>query len=71
MGESSINDFGQSLEYLSYLLGFATFLVVLGLILEYGYDIPEAWKERRTWSWEPLITLIGGLLIRLTYRECL
>src|ERR1700685_4145941 len=62
----SINSLDNSLGIWGYVLVGTTALVVIGLILECLYEIPEALEERRIkGSWKPLLAVIGVVLITI------
>ena len=62
--ERTINTLEASLDSLEVWLLFMTALVVIGLVLEYWYEIPEAIDQlRKAWSWKPILVIVGGILI--------
>jgi hypothetical protein len=64
--QRDVNNLEASLDSLEVCLLVATGLVVLGLILEYWHEIPEAINElRKAWSWKPICIIAGGILITL------
>ena len=64
--QQAIRDLENSLDTLEAWLLAATGLVVLGLVLEYWHEIPEAIESlKKAWSWRPLLVIVGGVLITL------
>ncbi|SRR6266478_2054883 len=62
--ERDISNLERSLDSLEGWLAFMTALVVLGLVIEYWHELPEAITAlRRAWSWKPLCIVVGGILI--------
>jgi|SRR5712691_9124339 len=62
--QESIRNLETSLGSLERWLAFMTALVVLGLVLEYWHELPEAIATlKRTWSWKPLCSIAGAILI--------
>jgi hypothetical protein len=58
--ERTINTLESSLNSLDVWLLCMTALVVIGLILEYWHEIPEAInKLREVWSWKPIFVIVG------------
>ena len=54
----------SSLDRFEFWLTFATALVILGLILVFGFEIREAIATlKKGWSWKPLGVIAGGILI--------
>src|SRR5258708_25251971 len=61
---SNINDLERSLDSLEGWLALMTSLVVLGLVLEYWHELPEALASvKNTWSWKPILVIAGAILI--------
>jgi hypothetical protein len=62
--QRNITDLETSLRSLEHWLAFMTGLVVLGLVIEYWLEFPEAIRELRdAWSWKPLCVVLGGIFI--------
>ena len=62
--QRTIDNLEKSLTSLEFWLFAATALVVLGLVLEYWHEIPEAIIDlKRAWAWKPLLVIIGAVLI--------
>jgi hypothetical protein len=62
--QRTIEELEKSLTFLECWLFVATLLVVLGLILEYWHEVPEAFADlKKTWSWKPFLIIAGGVLI--------
>jgi hypothetical protein len=64
--QTTINDLEKSLDSLESWLLVATLLVVVGLVLEYWHDIPEALaKLRNGWDTKSVLVIVGGILITM------
>jgi hypothetical protein len=64
--ERSIRNLENSLDSLEGWLALMTGLVVLGLVLEYWHEIPEAIEHlRKAWSWKPVCIIAGAILITI------
>lgn len=64
--ERSIKTLETSLDSLEVWLAMMTSLVVLGLVLEYWHEIPEAisdFKRAANWVWKPVLVITGAILI--------
>lgn len=62
--QQAIHDLENSLDRLEIWLTAMTGLVVLGLVLEYWHEIPEAIaKLKQAWSWKSFLVIAGGILI--------
>jgi len=62
----SIAHLEKSLDLLEIWLAVMTALVVIGLVLEYWHEIPDAIRQlKRFWSWRPLFVIFGGMLITI------
>src|SRR5262245_55332600 len=62
--QQTIHDLEDSLDRLEIWLTAMTALVVLGLVLEYWHEIPEAIaKLKQAWSWKSFLVVAGGILI--------
>jgi hypothetical protein len=62
--ERNITNLETSLDSLEHWLAFMTALVVLGLVLEYWHELPEAIDAlKKAWSWKPLCIISGAILI--------
>jgi len=60
----NISGLESAMHSLESWLTFWTALVVLGLVLEYGHEIPEAIADlKQSWSWKPFCVIAGGILI--------
>ena len=60
--QHAIHDLENSLDMLEAWLLVMTGLVVLGLVLEYWHEIPEATVAlKEAWSWKPLLVIVGGV----------
>src|SRR5689334_11710023 len=60
--ESSINSLERSLDSLESWLALWTALVVIGLILEYGFEVKHFIRERPL-TWKRFLPILGGILI--------
>jgi hypothetical protein len=60
--ESSIKTLEMSLDSLGFWLSVWTFLVVLGLVIEYWHDVRDL-IVARPFNWKLFQTLVGGVLI--------
>jgi len=66
--ERNISNLESSIDSLEVWLTLMTGLVVLGLVIEYWYEIPEAiseLKEGKEGRWKPICTIIGAVLITI------
>ena len=64
--ERNIANLEKSLDSLEIWLAVMTTLVVIGLVLEYWHEVPDAIRQlRNRWSWEPLLVVLGGVLITI------
>src|SRR5580658_5391265 len=64
--QDSIKGLEHNLDRLEFWLSLATGLVVLGLVLEYLFEIPHAIRLlKRKWACKPLLIMLGGILITL------
>lgn len=62
--QHNISKLETSLDSLEHWLALMTGLVVLGLVLEYWHEIPEAVATlKQAWSWKPLLIIAGAILI--------
>ena len=62
--QDSIKGLEHNLDRLEFWLSLATGLVVLGLVLEYLFEIPHAIRLlKRKWACKPLLIMLGGILI--------
>jgi hypothetical protein len=62
--ERNISTLDTSLDSLEHWLALMTALVVIGLVLEYWHELPEAIDALKTaWSWRPLCIISGAILI--------
>jgi hypothetical protein len=64
--QDSIKALEHNLDRLEFWLSLATGLVVLGLVLEYVFEIPHAIRLlKRKWACKPLFVILGGIFITL------
>jgi hypothetical protein len=64
--QDSIKGLEHNLDRLEFWLSLATGLVVLGLVLEYVFEIPHAIRLlKRRWACKPLLIILGGIFITL------
>src|ERR1039457_695563 len=64
--ERKISNLENSLSSLEIWLGLMTTLVVIGLVIEYWHEIPEAigdLRKAKKWLWKPVCIILGAILI--------